>query len=290
MVTVAHGRSIPSVDKDLARRVSHRLVGVDPEARFASLVRRAPGEVPLDEAALCIAAAGQPQLDIDEQLARLDDLAARCERRSIEGVCELLFERLGLTGARDHYDDPRHSWLDQVLDRRVGIPISLAVITIEIARRVGVAVDGVGMPGHFLVRDPARPATFLDVHDAGRHLNADGCRALYRRLFGAHAPWSSNLLAPTPPVAILARMLANLTGSYQARDDARGRLWVARMRSTIPNRPAAELVALADELAMLGPFGRAADLLDTAAATAGLDDHAGERMRVRAAELRARLN
>src|ERR1700729_4329639 len=103
---------------------------MDPEARFSALVALDPAAIALDEAALCISAAGQPGLDVDAQLAGLDRLAEDVNPPSVGGGCELLLGRRGLAGAVHDYDDPRHSWLDQVLDRGVGLPIALAVLTI----------------------------------------------------------------------------------------------------------------------------------------------------------------
>jgi regulator of sirC expression with transglutaminase-like and TPR domain len=264
---------------------------VDTQSRFAALVGRAGPAVPLDEAALCIAAAGRGDgapTDIDEQLARLDRLAELCPTPSVEGICWLLYSHLGLRGARGDYDDPRHSFLDQVLDRQLGIPISLAVIAIEIGRRVGVQLEGVGMPGHFLVGDPAHPDSYLDVFHEGRRLDTGQCRAMYQQGFGAQAPWSPDLLSAVSSHSILARMLANLTGSYRARDDMAGRLWVARFRAAVPGRPVAEQAALADELAQVGCFDLAAGLLEGAAG----DDPTppASRLRERSRALRARLN
>ena len=102
--------------------------------------------VPLDEAALLISAHANPALDVAAQLRRLDRLATRVERADSSGLCRLLFEQLGLRGDRERYDDPVNSYLDQVLERRRGIPISLSVLLIEVGRRCGVCLEAVGMP------------------------------------------------------------------------------------------------------------------------------------------------
>ncbi|MHB1533013.1 MAG: transglutaminase family protein [Acidimicrobiales bacterium] len=270
---------------------------MDIDQRFTELVQRCGSELPLDEAALCIAAAGQPAraLDVDAQLARLDRIASQCQDATVDGVCELLYGRLGLRGAQHDYDDPRHSFLDQVLDRGVGIPISLAVLAIEVGRRAGVAIQGVGMPGHFLLVEagqpdhPGQPSRFVDAFGGGRRLDEDGCQDLFGRLFGPGAPWSPALLRPTPPRAIVARMLANLTASYRTRQDRAGRVWVATWRAAIPGRPLGETAPLADELAQLGLIDRAADVLEAAAAGLGVPATATT-LRAQATALRARLN
>ncbi|MDA8045945.1 MAG: transglutaminase-like domain-containing protein, partial [Actinomycetota bacterium] len=135
---------------------------MDVPARWADLVRRPEPEVPLDEAALLISAAADPGLDVDAQMARLDDLGARVGSDEPDAVSRLLFGELGLRGDRDGYYQPVNSYLDRVLDRGLGIPITLAVLLVEVGRRAGVVLEAVGMPGHFLVRDPARPGTLID--------------------------------------------------------------------------------------------------------------------------------
>ncbi len=130
---------------------------MDASARWSELMGFPEDAVPLDEAALLISAHANPELDVSSQLRRLDHLATQVDRGDSGGLCRVLFEQLGLRGDREHYDDPANSYLDQVLDRRRGIPISLSVLLIEVGRRCGVPLEAVGMPGHFLVRDPSAP-------------------------------------------------------------------------------------------------------------------------------------
>src|SRR5271170_7685541 len=111
---------------------------MDPSPRWRELMARADDQIPLDEAAMLIAAQADPTLDVAAQLARLDAAAAQVEQADADGVCRLVFETMSLRGDNQTYDDPRNSYLDQVLDRRRGIPISLAVVVIEIGRRCGV--------------------------------------------------------------------------------------------------------------------------------------------------------
>ena len=146
-------------------------------------------EIPLDEAALLIAAQARPDLDVGEELGRLDDLAGGCPEATFDGLARHLFTDLGFRGNTEHYQDPDNSYLDQVLRRRVGIPITLSVLTMEVGRRLGVAIDGVGMPGHFLDPPPGRDvpiggATFLDPFGGGRRLDAGGCQ-------GSSPPWAA---------------------------------------------------------------------------------------------------
>jgi len=253
--------------------------------RFVALVEGPEDTLPLDEAALLLAAHAEPKLDVAAQLARLDGLAERVTRPTAPAVTGLLFGEIGLRGNSEEYGDPRNSFLDQVLDRGLGIPISLAVVTMEVGRRVGVVFDGVGMPGHFLVRSEG---VLMDPFRGGRVLDIAEAEALFRALHGPEAPFSPSLLAATGRRAILARMLANLRGSYAERGDAAALVWVARLLVAIPGTPRAAKVDLARLLVNLGNFTEAGDVLEQLAATAGGEEQ--QRLRSRAAALRARLN
>ena len=256
--------------------------------RFVELVRGPEADLALDEAAFLLGRHAQPDLDVAAQLGRLDDLADAVDGLTIEDLLTTLFVRYGLRGDRHHYADPRNSYLHQVLDRRLGIPISLAVVTIEVGRRVGLALDGVGMPGHFLVGFGR--GGYVDVFGGATIIGPPSCRAIYGELFGPGAPWSDDFLDPTGPRDILARMLNNLTNSFRALDDRAGRLWVARLRAAIPDRPAGEDLDLARELEDLGAFDRAATRLENLADRAADDTQTSDQLVGRARQLRARLN
>lgn len=260
----------------------------DPTARFSELVNGPEADLPLDEAAFWLGAHAQPDLDVAAQLGRLDALAADCRGPLVEDVITALFTRYGLRGDRRRYADPRNSYLHEVLDRRVGIPISLAVVTIEVARRIGLQLEGVGMPGYFLVG--GRHGGFIDVFGGGSLIEASGCRDIHQRVFGPAAHWSDDFLAPTGRRDILTRMLANLTRSFRSLEDRAGREWVVRLRATIPDRSAGEDLDLAGELEDLGHFDRSAQRLEDLAERAGADTEAAERLQSRALRLRARLN
>jgi regulator of sirC expression with transglutaminase-like and TPR domain len=258
--------------------------------RFADLVALPDDEIPLDEAALLIAAQARPDLDVGDQLSRLDDLAAGCPEATFDGLARYLFVDLGFRGNPDHYQDPDNSYLDQVLQRRVGIPISLSVLTMEVGRRLGVEVDGVGMPGHFLVRHraadvPLSGAAFLDPFGGGRRLDAEGCRAIFTGLGGSD--WDDSYLAPVGPRVILTRMLLNLQGLFLP-SDLRSAAWVLELRLTIPGLPVPERLGLARALGSLAHFGSAAAELDRVADELPSEEAAEVRAESRA--LRAREN
>src|SRR4051812_47503270 len=114
--------------------------------RFAEAVAGPASETRLDVAALCIAASAHPQLDVDEGCARLDDLARECPGATFDALRAYLFVALGFAGNETDYGDPENSFLDSVIEHRTGIPITLAVVMMEVGRRLGVEVRGIGMP------------------------------------------------------------------------------------------------------------------------------------------------
>ena len=219
--------------------------------RFLAAVQR-PGEaLPLDVAALCIAAHADPTVDVDGYLVRLDDLAGEVRVPTLDGLVQHLFRGGRFSGNAVDYYDPRNSLLSEVLDRRLGIPITLSVVAMEVGRRIGVPISGVGMPGHFLVRDKVDTSVFIDPFHGGRELDAAGCRALHRAMAGPNAPWDPSYLDPVERVAIVGRMLANLRMIYQRLDDVASLRWVLRLRCALPGATAADRRDLARAMAPL---------------------------------------
>lgn len=258
---------------------------IDPTARFAQLVTYPEEEIALDEGALLIAAHADPDLDVREQLARLDELAARCPAPTLEGLARHLFVDEGFAGDGVDYYSPENSYLDRVLDRRCGIPITLSVLAIEVGRRIGVPLVGVGMPGHFLVRSALDDDTFLDPFAGGARLDRAACERRHRDAVGGL--FSPSMLDPVGPRAILARMLGNLKEVHRRRGDRRSLAWVLRLRVAIPGVPPSERQELATTLAADGRFLEAADELDELAAAAPTQ---ADDARRGAQLLRARLN
>ncbi|HEY2300446.1 MAG TPA: transglutaminase-like domain-containing protein [Acidimicrobiales bacterium] len=258
-----------------------------PTERFIALVQGPEEQLALDEAALLLAAHAEPELDVAGELRRLDDLAGSLTDASATAVADVLFGRLGLRGNTEDYGDPRNSYLNQVLDRRLGIPISLAVLMIEVGRRAGVTLEGIGMPGHFLVRGDGE---VRDPFEGGRALDHDACAALFRGIHGPKARFTPAMLAPVGPRTILARMLANLRQSYIGRRDPGALEWVVHLRVAIPGVPAAELVDLARLLAELGRFAEAAKALDDLTVAGVLNPQDSAKLHGQAIALKARLN
>jgi regulator of sirC expression with transglutaminase-like and TPR domain len=225
---------------------------------FASCVAvQSDEDIELDVAALLISEWAYDALDIGHYRARLDELAGAVRRNLEAGpggtlapilaLNEVLFEELGFCGNEEDYYDPRNSFLNEVIDRRVGIPISLSVMYMEVARRLGVIMSGVGFPGHFLVRYDYNGATvIIDPYGQGRTLDASDLEALL-----AHAApdleLEADMLAPASKRQILLRMLTNLAGIYDTRSDVLRSLEVVeRMHALYPDnaRIAGELERL----------------------------------------------
>jgi regulator of sirC expression with transglutaminase-like and TPR domain len=263
---------------------------VDARERFVAAVDQPGAELPLDVAALCIAAHAHPGLDIDEWTGRLDDLAARVPASGFDALAEHLFQRECFVGNIDNYDDPENSFLDSVIDRRLGIPITLSVLMIAVGRRLGIDVQGVGMPGHFLVVDGERGNVWCDPFHGGARLDISGCRRRFDLVYGGAMPFQIGFLAPTPPRAIVARMLANLERGKLAGDPVQ-RAWMCGLHLDIPGIATEERIQLADQLAATGDVMRAAREFDALADEAEATDADGaKRLRMRVRSLRAGMN
>ena len=197
---------------------------------FAALVGR-EADCGLARGALEIARIAYPALEPSQYLTKLDELAEGTRARMAGGlppeavaraVGDHLFRTCGFRGNAEDYYDPRNSFLNDVLDRRTGIPISLAVVYMEVARRAGLQVEGVNFPGHFLVRCQG---LIIDAFHGGAILSEDACRVLLRRHEGEDATLEPHLSGHASKRQILARMLVNLKQVYvqmnsfpQARD------------------------------------------------------------------------
>ena len=250
----------------------------DVTARFAALVARPDAALPMDDALLLIAAHADRELDIDREKARLDALAAQVEAPTVEGVCDLLFARLGFAGDRETYYAAENSLLPSVLDRRLGIPLSLSLLTIEVGRRCGVQVEGIGMPGHYLVQPAGEPDRYLDVYDGGRELDVAGCHELFERVQSG-VPWDDGFLRPDAPWARVARTLGNLAGAYRRVGDRDALCWTLQLSLLLPSASDRHRRELALLLGASGRYAEAATVLERSGTDA--DAEAALRMRAR---------
>lgn len=188
--------------------------------------------IPLLETALLIARDEYPDLDPGQCRRALDDHAAAVRARlsgdadattRLVALNRYLFDEVGFAGNHDHYEDPGNSYMNVVLDRRLGIPLSLAVVQIEVARRLDLHLDGISFPGHFLVRMPlAGGIVVVDPFNKGRPVGASELRERARPFLNDQEPDDAQLLeilSPASPRAILVRMLRNLKGLYAKSED-----------------------------------------------------------------------
>ena len=264
--------------------------------RFREMVARPDADVDLAEASLLIAGEEYPGLEPGRYLARLDEMAAALGRRAGDARAEeavaalnrLLFEQEGFHGNTEDYYDPRNSFLNDVLDRRLGIPISLCTVYMEVGRRAGLSVEGVSLPGHFVVRlsTPAAPV-LVDPFHGGAVLTLEDCQRRLDRIYSGRLRLAPAMLAPCGRKSILSRMLRNLKGIYvKAGDYVRALRAVEMLRSLDPES--------AEELRDRGVLYAALDCF--AAAAADLEGYLALRpqcaeapqLAAKAAELRAR--
>ena len=192
---------------------------------FADLVSRDDGDISLPAAALAVARAQYPHLDVAAHLAILDSMRSQAAARvagtpdagAVAALNAVVFDELGFSGNRTDYYDPRNSYLNEVLERRLGIPITLALIYMELGRAAGLELEGVGFPGHFLVRNRAS-GELLDVFQSGRIVEPAECHRLLERQRMA-ASWRDDFLEGVSSRQMLTRMLNNLRRHYAEIED-----------------------------------------------------------------------
>jgi regulator of sirC expression with transglutaminase-like and TPR domain len=180
--------------------------------------------IPLAETALMIACEEYPQLELNPYLDTLDEIAEMVQKQrspddspidTVKRINSVLFDTYGFRGNTSDYYDPRNSFFNDVIDRRVGIPITLSTVYIEVARRLNFPIAGVGMPGHFLVKySDRKDEFFIDPYNRGEILTHDDCRKRLHELYGDAFEFHDRLLARSTNRQILWRMLNNLKDIY----------------------------------------------------------------------------
>ncbi len=201
-------------------------------ARFHALAELPESQLGLAEGALVLAAEARPDLDIDLSLSALDELversrplidAANTPSNAVATLNHILFELEGFRGDKEQYDDPRNSFLDEVLSRRRGLPITLSILYVEVARRLGLEAYGIGFPGHFLakisgVSDAAAGEIIVDPFFA-RILQKEDCVQRVKALTQGHRPDQDALFVPATTLEIYTRILNNLKILYLRNAD-----------------------------------------------------------------------
>jgi regulator of sirC expression with transglutaminase-like and TPR domain len=206
---------------------------------FVALLARGDADIDLARASLVIARQEYPGLDVEAYLERLAamgrELASRLDGAEPEPepssalLSGYLSGEHGFHGNTEQYHDPRNSLLSDVLDRRMGIPITLSLVWMEVGRRAGLRVDGVGLPGHFVVRVGGQKGVLLDPFHGGAPLSLEDCQRRLDRIFGGRVRLGPRMLEAWDGRSILARVLRNLKALYvKAGDWGRG-LGVAEM-------------------------------------------------------------
>lgn len=215
--------------------------------RLVTLLQSDASQDRLAESALLLAQSRDPGLDVNAYLRQISDWAdyvlgqlGSANTSAADRIAHLnrfLFDELGFAGNRDDHFDPRNSFLDTVIDRRLGIPITLSILYIELGRRIGLPLHGVSFPGHFLVMLPvSHGAVVLDPYNEGDSLELEDLEKLFSQA-QPQGQWELSqikaLLVPASPTEILVRMLRNLKAIYWQRKDLLDAIWVQDILLTI---------------------------------------------------------
>ena len=204
-------------------------MATDPYREFRQAADRPEELIDLGRAALTIALPEYPILDFAAYLGRIDALALEVSERAgadgdvyrlVAALNFVLFSRHGFRGNRDVYYDPKNSFLNQVIERKTGIPITLSVLYMEVAKRIGLTFDGVGFPGHFMVKTIAEGNEIvIDPFDGGESKSREDLAAMLEQLYSGKVEMRAEFLAPLPKRRILQRMLTNLKAIYANAND-----------------------------------------------------------------------
>lgn len=208
-------------------------MSIDPTvSAFRDAVAGPPEDVSPVTAALWIARGEQPTLDVEAYELRVaqiaEDIRARLppdaeDDARLHALHTVLFDEIGLAGDEDAYGDPRNLLLNEVLDRRLGIPVTLSILHAEVGRAVGLDLRIIGLPGHVVTRlGPAERARFFDPFHAARELTVEDCRGIVRSVYGRRTPFRDAFLEPITPRQTLQRVLHNLkAGALREGDEER---------------------------------------------------------------------
>ena len=203
-------------------------------ADFESLVKRPESTFDLARAALLIAAESNPNLDVDRTLHTLDtwadELRARLQPdwnnlQKLARLRNFVFEDLRFRGDQEDYYSPSNSMLNEVMERRLGVPLTLSIVFMELGWRVGMPLEGVGFPGHFLVRLSGEPLDLLlDPYRDGMSVHEEDCHRMLNEISGGKLVLRDDYLHSITKHDMIARLLLNLKGAYLRAEDDRGAL------------------------------------------------------------------
>jgi regulator of sirC expression with transglutaminase-like and TPR domain len=266
--------------------------------RLVRAVRRPDAD--LAEAALLVCAEAEPDLDVDVTLLRLDALADGLRTRGFRSATPVedarslaayLAGEQGFTGDDATYHDPDNALLTRVLDRKQGLPITLSILYVAIARRLDVPAYAINLPGHVVTAIPSddRPVVFDPFH-GGRLLEEAEIAARIERASGGRLGFRRAMLRPSPAVNVVRRLLNNLTRDYTTAERLRDALWTVELKLLLPNRMPDDHRVHGELLARLGRFDAAADAFETYLEVAGPDAPDLEEVRRSAIGARARMN
>jgi regulator of sirC expression with transglutaminase-like and TPR domain len=219
---------------------------IPPRRFFASLIKRREERIDLALAVLLIAKEEYPKLAIEDYVERLDQLAGELRievdldappPKLLEGLAWFMHHEQGFSGNADEYYDARNSYLNEVMDRRLGIPITLSIVYLEVARRAGIKLQPVTFPGHFLLKLAANDGDsedlFLDPYNSGRLMTVDDCRAFYNELHGDATPFSETMLAAGTKRQVVTRVLRNLKAIYLRNQELDRALRTIELMTTV---------------------------------------------------------
>ncbi len=265
---------------------------------FAEYVARPADQIRLDEAALLLARTEYPNLDLPAQLTRLDELAGRAKcspqhspKANIACLNRLLFDEENFTGNEDEYDDPRNSYLNDVLDRKMGIPITLSLIYQEVARRCGLPVVGVGFPGHYIAKYLCDSGEILlDPYHRGAILSLQDCEQKLKAQFGEEAEFRPQFLLVSSAKQTVTRMLNNLKGSYFRRKDFQKVLMMIEMALAVDPSSRQEIHDRGMIYFMLRDYRKAVGDLRAYLAASPPDDPQGKEVQTMLHRIRAMHN
>lgn len=241
----------------------------------------------------------EPELDVGVELLRLDALADGLRTRGFAAGDALaaatslgsyLGDVIGFDGDHDTYHDPANGLLSRVLDRKRGLPITLSIVYVSIARRLGVPAFGIGLPGHFVagVGGGAHPVV-VDPFHGGRVLETAELRQRVHDATGGRTDYTRSMLRPASPALVLRRLLNNLTRDFTNLGDVEDALWTVELKLLLPGAPPDDNRVRGELLLELGQFRGAADAFEAYVETAQ-DAPDRDEVTRRAIAARAKLN